>query len=563
MQAYAPDRAKECLVGRTMSGVIMFALLATGVLAASSAGAQEEGPPPGVAVDGAVQVTANPDPARGHLAPAIAVNPENDEVLAIAEGDVIGGDCAVHVSTDRGLSWHEAAVPDVPERWRRCAYQNIGRVVDVTFGPDGVLYYAFNGYDADTREGRVYLARSEDLGDSWDLTELPRIERDLEEGELGRDALPSVAVDPNDPNRVFVGWTTNWAAWTVRPLFAEEGLEYYWDVTMRPYVAASDDGGQTFGEPVHAADDLWLTEDVEGMKSPPELLVGTEGEVYAFFGESVRLGEGGTREEPGDETLPGSLHVAISEDGGETYEGVTVYTEPPPTRSSAFLWSPRADIDRGNGNLYVVWEQLSNAGQPVAILLSRSTDGGQTWTEAIEVNDEVPDREWTYMELFPNLSVAPNGRVDVAWYDPRNDPTYEPDEDDGASNAFHDVYYAYSDDEGATWSPNLRITDRSIDRRIGSWATGDVQGPLGITSTDGAAYIAWDDTRNGTEETQSQDIYATRARHQGADVFFAAGARGAPDERLFGGAMGAGVALLLGGALLLGSARVMRSRDAA
>lgn len=541
--------------------------LAWGVMAALFVGmvqpavAAEDGSDAGVDVDAAVQVTKNPVPARGHVAPEIAVHPDHDDILAVAEGDATGGSCTVHVSVDRGLSWREAARPEMPDRWTRCPYTVISHVVDVTFGPEGTLYFAFSGYDPETNEGQIFLAQSDDLGRSWDLAEAPHIERDLENGELGLDSLPSVAVDPSDPGKVYVAWTSNWAAWTLRPLLEEAGVEYYWDVAFRTYVAASTDGGHTFSDPVNPGEDLWLTDDIEGMKSPADLLVGNDGEVVVFFGENSRISEDGTRDDPGDEALPSSLYVAVSDDDGATYRGRTVYTEPEPTESSSFLWSPRADIDRTTGTLYVAWEQLSNAGQPVSINVSRSVDGGQSWSDAMVVNDEEPPRESTYMELFPDLSVAPNGRVDIAWYDARHDPTYSPDEDDGG-NAYHDVYYTYSTDEGRSWTPNVRLTDRPIDRRLGTWAAGGIQGPLGIASTDDGAHVAWDDTRNATEDTENQDIYFARARHSGVEEFFGGEASAASEQRLLGGGLGAGGALLVGGALLMVAARATRrSRD--
>lgn len=196
---------------RAMLSVAFSVLMLLTVSGGTTALAQDEEPASsaGVEIDGAVQVTGDQDLARAHLVPEVAVHPDNDAVLAIAEGDVASGGCTVHVSVNRGLSWSETAAPEVPEPWDVCAYQVIGQLVDVTFGPDGTLYFAFNGYDPDTQEGRVFLAQSDDLGSSWQVTELPRVERDIDAGQLGRDAIPSVAVDPNDPDRVHVAWTSN------------------------------------------------------------------------------------------------------------------------------------------------------------------------------------------------------------------------------------------------------------------------------------------------------------------------------------------------------------------
>ena len=522
-----------------------------GSILSAAAGQQDEASSD-VQVDGAVQVTADPDPARGHLIPALAVDPSDDRVLAIAEGDAVGGACAVHVSVDRGLTWRQASTPEVPARWDRCAFQNLGTLADVAFAPDGSLYYAFNGYDSETYEGQVFLARSHDLGETWETSALPRVARDVDDGEFGLDALPSIAVDPNDADHVHVAWNSNWGTWTLREE-VRQGLEYYWDIVIRPYVASSTDGGQSFSEPVNLAEDLWLEEGNEGVKTPPHALAGTDGTVYVVFGEESWAGP---RDDPGDDAPPASIYLAVSRDGGGTYESSSIYTEPAPDGTSyAWIWPARGAVDHRSGNLYVVWEQLSNAGQPVSISMIRSTDGGRTWSDPTAVND-VEQRRSTGMELFPDVSVAPNGRVDVAWYDSRNDPTVDLEAADGGSQ-FHDVYYSYSDDEGRTWSRNERITDRIIDRRIGPFDVGDIQGTLGVASSDQGAYIAWDDTRNGSEETQSQDIYFARARLTAPSSFFSAGGEPPSSHRLLWGALGAAVALMAGGVALLLTVRGM------
>ena len=61
----------------------------------------------------------------------------------------------------------------------------------------------------------------------------------------------------------------------------------------------------------------------------------------------------------------------------------------------------------------------------------------------------------------------------------------------------------------------MRISDRSIDRRIGVWSNNvHIHAHVGLTSTDEAAYFAWQDTRNGNPEFQSEDIYFASARFE-------------------------------------------------
>jgi hypothetical protein len=120
-----------------------------------------------------------------------------------------------------------------------------------------------------------------------------------------------------------------------------------------------------------------------------------------------------------------------------------------------------------------------------------------------------------FVQVIPNISVAPNGRVDAVWWDTRSDP----------GTRSNDVYYAYSNDDGRTWSKNQRITDRSVDRRVGVWGNNyDITSPPSVLSTNAFAIFGWDDTRN-TSEFYSipingqigdglQDIYTAVAQFQ-------------------------------------------------
>jgi hypothetical protein len=157
------------------------------------------------------------------------------------------------------------------------------------------------------------------------------------------------------------------------------------------------------------------------------------------------------------------------------------------------------------------------------------------------------------------MSVAPNGRIDVAWYDYRNDVAYDPKQARVSNqNRFEDVYYSYSEDGGRTWAPNVRVTDRSIDRSLGVHAGNyGLKGPLGIASTDETAFVAWDDTRNSRPDTQTQDIYLARVRFQAGDRVFATVAESHHTAlwALIGGAIALGVA----GLLLLVGMRVRRT----
>ena len=531
------------------AAVVGSLLVLVGVAPAAGPAGAASTPKP-ASIDSAVQVDQDAGAARAHTAPAVAVHPKNDEIVAVAEADALSGKCAVYVSSNAGLSWSATATPKIPAEWPNCAFVPFGPVVDVAFGPDGTLYYAFSGFNPTTKQSRVFLARSSDLGGTWDTSMLPWIAPDLSKGEAGVDSVPSIAVDPHNAQHVWVGWGSNWATYTLNANVLQ-GKLYYWDVIERVYVASSTDGGRTFGDAVNVGDGLRMSTAAEGVKPPPQVVAGNNGEVFAFFGEYAR---GGTRDVREGSAPPAHIYQAVSRDGGRTYDKSTIFTGPTPTATSDWTWVPRAGIDRRNGNLYTVWENMSSTNDPVQISAIRSTDGGRTWSQPNKVNDVVPQRQWNYPEAYPSMSVAPNGRVDVAWYDWRNDPYWTPDAKKGV---LQDVYYSHSDDGGLTWSANQRMNDRAIDRHIGVSNQGGIRGPVGIASRNAVAYVAWDDTRNGTELGQSQDIYFTRARLAEADALFSGS--GGSTSALGWAVVGVGGGLAVGGvALLIGLGLVRR-----
>ncbi len=119
---------------------------------------------------------------------------------------------------------------------------------------------------------------------------------------------------------------------------------------------------------------------------------------------------------------------------------------------------------------------------------------------------------------------------------------------------YWDVYYSYSDDEGATWSANQRVTNPSVDGSEGvTFANSDTQGPMGIASTDGAAYLAWSDSRATGRDGDAEDAYFSRVRFTEAPVL---GAETTEGSRWLWGLLGAGAALAVAGlALVIGVRR--------
>ncbi|MFQ5710046.1 MAG: hypothetical protein ACE5HO_21535, partial [bacterium] len=147
---------------------------------------------------------------------------------------------------------------------------------------------------------------------------------------------------------------------------------------------------------------------------------------------------------------------------------------------------PAMAVDRSggiwNGSIYLVWADKRN-GDP-DILLSKSTNGGTTWSSPIRVNDDVIGNgkdQW-----FPWITVSPYGLINIVFCDSRNDP----------NNQLTEVWVAQSSDGGQTFA-NFKASDVAFTPYpIPGYRPGYMGDYIGITSKAGKAYACWMDNRN-------------------------------------------------------------------
>jgi hypothetical protein len=498
-------------------------------------------------VDGAVQVTSAANPFRAYASPAVAVDPRDNDVIVVADGEARSSGCAVQFSTNAGLSWTEGASP-LPKDVAACVRNTNGPLASLAFSPDGTLYYAFAGYPkANDFHSRIYVARSSDLGRTFSAVAVPGLDAPYADDIFGTPALPTLALDPTNPRRVYVAFQANYGLFSMAGSVFPPG-KFSSSYPLRAYVARSDDAGATFASAVP------VSTDPKDHASRAYLAVGRAGEVYVFAGEVNTPVPFGSTNPP----AASRIFLSTSTDGGRTFTQKVIYTAAAGKAGDEYtvLLSISPAVDPKTGDLYLTWEDTAR--QSPAVLFSRSTDKGATWSEPLKVNDVDPGRQWDFDEMEPALSVAPNGRVDLAWLDYRNDYTFKAGPQ--AQNALQDVYLASSTDGGRTWSPDMRVTDRSIDRRLSDvWATG-VHSAVGLHSLDTGAFVAWDDTRNATADSKAQDVYFTRVRLGEPPLGSASSSTGTGTDtgtKVAWGLGGAAIALGLAGiALYVGRTRV-------
>ncbi|MGI8809170.1 MAG: sialidase family protein [Acidimicrobiales bacterium] len=414
-------------------------------------------------------VFVNPDgPIDANNSPTVARNPTRPNNVVVAHRvDLPAFSASLQVSNDGGRGWQTTALPLPPDKDRPFA-------ADVAFAPDGTLYVSYvNLQGTGNRPDNLWVSRSDDGGRS--MSAPVRVA-----GALSFQAR--IAVDKQSVLHI---------TWLRVADVAPYAIVGY----PSPVVASrSSDGGKTFSEPVEVSDPDRM------LLAGPSPAVDSDGNLVVLYQDykndnrDFRNLEGPVYEDPV------ALVVTVSKDGGQTFsKGVEVNADLVLTRRFLVFLPEFPSLAAGpRRSLYVSWGDGRNG--DLDVFVSRSGDGGATWGEPVRVNtNRVEDGTDQYM---PRVAVAPNGRVDVVFYDRSRDP----------SNVVQDAYLGVSTDDGASFV-NEQVSSASFDSRVGFSANpkleADLGSRLGLTSTDQEAFAVWTDTRLGTEDTARQDIAAT------------------------------------------------------
>ena len=350
----------------------------------------------------------------GPCEPSIAINPNNPNQLVA--GAVLH--YAYH-SNDGGRTWQKQILQSSMGVW--------GDPV-VLADYKNNFYYAHLSDPAGTNWAsqeildRMVVQKSTDAGASWSDGTYTGLRHPKDQDKEW------LAVDPQS-NYLFMTWTE----------FDKYGSRNPKDHSRILFSKSTDDG-LSWSTPVVLSqfEGNCLDDDQTTEGAVPA--VGPNGELYVAwsFDEKIYF----DRSFDGGHTWMGKDLIISDQPGGWSFEvpGLNRTNGMPVTA---------VDISQGayRGHLYVNWSDQRNGEDDTDVWLSKSTDGGDTWTAPIRVNDDDPGKHnfLTWLTIDPTT-----GYVYLVFYDRRNH-----------ENESTDVYLAISKDGGQTFI-NQKINQQSF-----------------------------------------------------------------------------------------------------
>lgn len=408
--------------------------------------------PDGGDVNDPVAVTAcNGAPQNGVLyrnsetEPYIAVNPTNpDNMIAAWHQDRWSTGAAQGLGAaytmDGGATWTQVIIP-----FTRCSGGQPGSAGDyerasdpwISFSPDGTAHFmALVANNSNNQNGMV-SATSVDGGATWavpvPIKTSPAKDKVFVSPFHDKNTLTA---DPFNSNLVYATWTL-----------------FRWGSTTLIF-SRSTNGGKT-----------WFTRPIDNIEvvAPAELVVFRQGAQIVVLPDGT-LVNAFFRILFNERTLQVRLEQAIfrSHDQGSHWEKADtrvsdmftdVAFDPElgiPVRDAGEL--PDIVVNRQTGEMYIVWQDTRFNNGLVGVVVSRSGDGGSTWSDPIPVN-QIP----SVQAFLPAVAVAEDGTVGILYYDFRNDVL-------GDSPLSTDVHLAKLDDD-LNFINETQLTSESFDLR--------------------------------------------------------------------------------------------------
>ncbi|MFH0866963.1 MAG: exo-alpha-sialidase [Bacteroidota bacterium] len=380
--------------------------------------------------------------------PYIAVNPANQNNIIAGwmrlrlDGKIW---IATRASFDKGQTW--SVIGFMPHD----TFINNSADVIIAFHNSGIAYLSYVDYrTSPDSAGGVFLSISTDGGLTWDAPNKVFDKNETPDMPIDR---PWIAVDNSGGVNDGTVFVTSMSA-------------YFYDGQHHIYLKTSADSGVSWSTMKQVDDSLFSVGPFKVSYAP--VSVGGEGKVYIAYMSYVSL-------------FVKKFYIATTTDMGNTfqiYDAGDVY----PAFAKLPAYTLSAD-PVNNGHVILSW--CDTRFGDLDVLLSKSTDGGQTWATPVRMNDDTVNNGIVQDQVWADFS--PSGNLAVAWRDRRLN---------GAGlNVPFDIYTTLSTDAANTFSPNYRVTTVSSPYS----AVTCCNSFIGVAAADSSIYMNWGDYRNGTD----------------------------------------------------------------
>lgn len=392
---------------------------------------------------------------------SICINPKNTS--QIVAGANINN---VFVSNDAGLTWNSTIISD--------SINGVWGDPIVFADTTGAFYFSHladpshNGWGSPDFLDRIVIQKSTNGGVNWNVGSytLPNTPKIQDKEGIAVNRLT---------NEIYITWTQ----------FDNYGTTIPTDSSIILF-SKSADGGSTWSMPkrisAQAGDCVDSDSTVEGAVPT----VGPNGEIYVAWAGPNGIVFNKSLDD-GNTWLPNEIFVT-SMPGGWDYNvsGLQRCNGLPATS---------CDISGGpnNGTIYINWTDQRNGTGDTDVWIVKSTDGGQTWSAPIQVNNDPPGKQQflTWMSIDQTT-----GFVYFVFYDRRN---YS------SASQQTDVYLARTIDGGNTFT-NYKINQSGFmpspavffGDYIGISAVNNVVRPIWMAYS-GGTLSAWTAIINGTK----------------------------------------------------------------
>ncbi len=260
--------------------------------------------------------------------------------------------------------------------------------------------------------------------------------------------------------------------------------------TSATWIYVSHDGAKTWtnlklGRPHpkwSASNDPSVTFDLEGTAY---LVIGAFGKRSSGLqGQAVENGVYILRST--DEGYTWTPHIQVIEHTGEQTIDSTF-------EDKYYICCDNSEISPYKGHLYIPWKRVWAKDSATQIVISKSTDKGNSWSAPVAVSPRLPgtSEDTTYGQSFPLAVTGPNGEIYLVWN----------------NGIEHAVGFARSTDGGVTWTePRLihhyNIFGKTKEISPGIWrhvlkdrVRGEAYPSLAVDITDGPRkgwlYLTW------------------------------------------------------------------------